>query len=68
MTQDQVIDKLVQKHFRINFSSYDEFEDGHTFYLSRKNPKIRAMTQLVEVDPDGFCNGISLNEYLKAIK
>ena len=67
MTQDQIIIELQKRRFTWKHKSYDAFEDGETHYMSRRNPKIRAITQLVEVDPNGLCNGVSLDEFLKTI-
>ena len=65
MTQNQILNALAKKRFVVNHTSYDEYEGGTTCYLSRRNPKLRAMTQLVEVAPNGLCNGESLGNFLK---
>ena len=65
MTQEQILQILFKKGFTWNHSSYDDYEGGDTHYLSKK-PK-RYLTQMVEVSPDGLCNGLSLDEYLKTI-
>jgi hypothetical protein len=65
MTQDQVTEILVKRRFRVDHSSYDEYEGGDTFYLSRK--PAHYMTQCVEIDPEGFCNGLPLSQYLNEL-